>query len=258
LKDSLQHINDSIQKTSDTFKTMVDSTVPQDFFGGNFEASPIQYETLLNLESLAPDWLSLVFTGTIVYFIIIRLLFGFHIADGMRSLLKIEILDDVSFEKSNQSFALFLAPFSIIVYAYYFYFFINPKYLKFDFDYLFLQFSAIIIGVFLLKQSLEFLISIIFNTLKSTKAYFWDHLYLLGLSSIIQLVLIILYTYSQLKFVLWIAIAILIIFFIFRLIRSFIIGYQLTSFSKSYLFLYLCSLEILPLIWIYKMILDYQ
>jgi len=258
LKDSLLHKHDSLNLSTDYSFLSADSSQSTQFFGGSIQSQAIPNETKLNLDSATPDWLSLVFVVAIIYFIIIKFVLNINIVEGIKGLLKIEVLDDVGFEKTHGLFAYLLAPFSIIVYAYYIYYFVNPRFIKLDFDFIFLVFSLIIIAFFVLKSLIEFIIAFIFNTFSAFKAYFTDHLYLLGIGSLLQFILIIFYSYSQIGFILWVSISIMIIFFIYRLIRSFIIGYQLTSFSKSYLFLYLCSLEILPLIWIYKWITDYH
>lgn len=248
-------ITDTLNTSHDTIWV---STQPAlSLFGGQLSVNPVSDSTPAIGGSFTPDWLSLVFLGAIIYFILIRFILNIHLLDGLRGILKIEALDEVGFEKTNRSLALFLAPLGIITYAWYCYFILNQFYVKLEFDYLFLLFSIFIALVFVIKKLVEYLISVVFNTQKAFNAYLMDHLFLLGVSSIIQLVLILFYTYSQESIFLWSAYAILFIFFIYRLVRSFIIGFQLTEFSKSYLFLYLCSLEILPIIWIIKWVTNY-
>lgn len=257
MSDSHLNIQDTnLYLVIDSTRKSVSSNVQNELFGGHTHIEIDQDSSSFLLESVAPDWLSLIFIGCIIYFILIKFLLNINIIEGIKGLLKIEVLDDVSFEKTNRSLALFLSPYAIIVYGYYLYFLVNPLYLSMQLDLLFLVFSGIVLLLFLFKKMLELFISFVFSTLDTFVAYLLDHLFLLGVGSIIQLILLVLYTYSQIKLILWISIGFLFIFFIFRLIRSFIIGFRLTSFSKSYLFLYLCSLEILPLIWIYKMIAD--
>lgn len=242
----------------DSIVQPIDSIKYSEIFGGNIKLTENLQGNPNILQSNAPDWLSLVFIGSVIYYIVIKFILNINLIEGIKGLVKIEVLDDVGFEKTYRSLAIFLPPFAIIVYSYYLYFLINPFHFQFEFDYLYLTFSLTILLIFLVKKLAEYLIAFIFNTQKAFSSYFLDHLFLLGISSVIQLVLLIIYTYSQLQIVLWSSLAILFIFFTFRLIRSFVIGYRLTPFSKSYLFLYLCSLEILPLIWIFKWVSDYQ
>ncbi len=252
----MQIISDSLSVNSDSlFETQ--QPISLNLFGGQVAISPKSDMNPLIGEPFVPDWLSLLFLGAIIYFILIKFLLNIHILDGLKGLLKIEVLDEVGFEKTNRILALFLSPFGIIVYAWYGYFIINQIYVKLEFDHLFFLFSILFILLFVFKKLVEYLIAIVFNTQKAFTAYLMDHLFLLGFSSVFQLIFIVFYTYSQEIIFLWSAYAILIIFFIYRLVRSFIIGFRLIAFSKSYLFLYLCSLEILPIIWILKWVTNY-
>lgn len=258
MKDSLHIKSDTIDIVSDSVVESAETMNYSEIFGGNIRVTESFGDTTGLFESMAPDWLSLVFIGSVIYYIVIKFILNIHLSEAFKGLLKIEVLDDVGFEKTYRSLAIFLPPFAIIVYSYYFYFIINPLYLQLGLDYLFFVSSLIISLIFLIKKLVEYFIAFVFNTRKAFNSYLLDHMFLLGISSIIQLILLIVYTYSQLKIALWASIAVLFIFFTFRLIRSFVIGYRLTQFSKSYLFLYLCSLEILPLIWIFKWMSDYQ
>ncbi len=207
-------------------------------------------------ETHSTDWLSLTFVGIIVYLIIVRFLFNFNFSEAFKGLFKIESLDQVSFEKLTQNTGNVLAPVSSVVYAYYVYFFLNPDYLKLDLDYLFLVFAFIISILFVFKIFIEKTLSLIFNSAKAFKSYFSDHLYMIGVSGLFQLPFIVIYVYSQMIIFLWISIGILVLFWLFRLFRGVIIGYNQSQFSKSYIFLYLCSLEILPILWAYKWLIN--
>lgn len=257
MKDSLQFISDSLFVASDTLS---DSQQPisLNLFGSQVAVNPKSDLSQLLGEAFTPDWLSLIFLGTLIYFILIKFILNIHLMDGLKGLFKIEVLDEVGFEKTNRILALFLAPFGIIVYAWYSFFILNPFYITLELDYLFLLFSIFFALSFVFKKLVEYLIAVVFNTQKAFKAYLMDHLFLLGVSSVLQLIFIVFYTYSQEAIFLWSAYAVLIIFFIYRLTRSFIIGFRLTAFYKSYLFLYLCSLEILPIIWIIKWVTNYS
>lgn len=250
---SISNSNDSTRSLSDTiahsnislFETPIGQITVQ-------ERAP-QLEN-----NLGDDWLSLSFLGVIIYLIIVRFLFNFNFSESFRGLFKIESIDEVSYEKSTNNAAYILAPISAIVYAFYVYFFINPDYLRLDLDYLFLVFGFIISALFVFKILLEKIISLIFNSPKAFKAYFSDHLYLLGISGILQLPFIIIYVYSGILLSLWISLSILVLLWGFRLLRGLVIGYSQSRFSKSYIFLYLCILEILPIIWACKWLFNNQ
>lgn len=209
-------------------------------------------------ESYSTDWLSLTFLGIVIYLILVRFLFNFNFGEAFKGLFKIESLDQVSFEKLTQNTGYILAPISSIVYAYYAYFFINSEYLQLDLDYLFLVFAFIISILFVLKIFIEKIASLVFGSAKAFQSYFSDHLYMLGISGLFQLPFIVIYAYSQIPFFLWISLGMLVGFWLFRLFRGVIIGYNQSRFSKSYIFLYLCSLEILPILWAFKWLINNQ
>ena len=244
--DSLSYSLDSVsQEGISVFDTFEGQIAPQNF-------------NKAVTESYSTDWLSLTFLGIVIYLILVRFLFNFNFSEAFKGLFKIESLDQVSFEKLTQNTGYILTPISSIVYAYYVYFFINPEYLQLDLDYLFMVFAFIISVLFLLKVFLEKIISLLFNSSKTFQSYFSDHLYMLGISGLFQLPFIVIYVYSQITFFLWISLGMLVAFWLFRLFRGVIIGYNQSQFSKSYIFLYLCSLEILPILWACKWLINNQ
>jgi hypothetical protein len=201
-----------------------------------------------------PDWLAVLFFGLLLYFVVIKFLFHVDFLGSIKGLSKIQVLDDIGFDKNHQRTALLYAPFALIIYTLYCLFLLNPLLLQLELDYLFLGFAILLIVLFILKLSVSFAIAHIFHSLKAFKAYFTDHLFIMGVGSIFQLFFLLIYLYSQITFFLHLSLTILSIFIVLRIIRSSIIGLRLTNFSIYYLFLYLCSFEILPVIWIYKWI----
>jgi hypothetical protein len=200
------------------------------------------------------NWFAITIIFLFVYLILAQIVYSFNIRDNIKGLWKIHSLDTVGFEKQIQYSGYILAPISAFVYAFYVYFYLNPRYLHFNLDYLYLIFALGIGLLFFAKTILEKGLSIIFNTSKTFEIYFSDHLFLLGLSSLIQAPLLVIYIYSENTLFLWLSFHILLLLWFFRLFRSSIIGFKHSSFSKFYIFLYLCSLEILPLVIGYKMI----
>lgn len=251
-QDSVYHLSDSL-KIFDEYQTdTVLNQISTRFLSDNLSLiNPTESEAPL-FTSFYPDWLTIVFLFGFIYIVVIRLLFQVQLSDVIKGLLKIEVLDQVGFDKSNRAITLLMAPLSLFVFPYYLYFIVNPRTLNLELDYLYLVFVGLILLLFILKKSIELFIAIVFNTQKAYVAYTLDQVYLIGVSSVFQMILLVFYTYSQQRIFLWLSVMLLVVFFVYRLVRSFIIGFKLTEFSKSYLFLYLCSLEILPLIWLMK------
>jgi hypothetical protein len=61
--------------------------------------------------------------------------------------------------------------------------------------------------------------------------------------------------YLNSVFLLYFSLIIFMLFFAFRFVKGFFIGTAVTKFSYLFLFVYLCSLEILPLLIIIKLLL---
>lgn len=257
MNDSVQNIQDSTIVSADSVAvdTSLRIVAVPDFFTDNKWSESL----LLNMERAEAikqphDWLILAVLGLLIYLVIIKLITGIKFEDFFSGLLKIQSIDEVGFENKSRVSAYVLAPISLFVYGFYSFFILNELFLNFSLDYLFLIFIGILFLLFFIKFVIEKSISLIFNTQKIFKLYFIDHLYILGISSLIQLPLIIFYFYSEYQIFLWIAFTIMILFWLYRLLRGMTIGLMQTRFSRLYIILYLCSLEILPLIIVIKIL----
>lgn len=166
--------------------------------------------------------------------------------------MKIQSIDTVGFQKENINSGYLLFPVSIFVLAFYLYFLINPYFLHIDIDYLFMVFSLLVSFLFLIKFLIESLISMVFGTKKMFKKYHNDNIYMLGISSLMQLPFLGAFIYNGNEVFLWLSLLIISILWSVHLFRSFVIGLKETNFSNLYIILYLCSLEILPLLMAYK------
>ena len=118
------------------------------------------------------------------------------------------------------------------------------------------------IGIFLLvfwilKIGLILLLSFIFRTSQTSREYILDILIFNILTGIFLLPLLVFTVYLKCVIFLWICMTIFALFFFFRLIRGFLIGISMTKFSSVFLFVYLCTLEILPVVVMIKVVLKY-
>ena len=97
----------------------------------------------------------------------------------------------------------------------------------------------------------------IFKTYQATYEYILNIFILIFISGIFLLPLLVLTVYLKSVFLLYICLIFFILLFLFRFIRGFIIGISVSKFSYMLLIVYLCSLEILPVIILAKLILSY-
>ncbi len=106
------------------------------------------------------------------------------------------------------------------------------------------------------KVTLMILLGIIFRTRESTAAYLLNMLLFTLVSGPLLLIFLIPAVYLRHDFFLFFGAAAVGILAIMRFLRGFFIGMGLRKFSYLFLFVYLCSLEILPLLVILKVLLN--
>jgi hypothetical protein len=121
----------------------------------------------------------------------------------------------------------------------------------------FIAIAGIFAGYWFAKVIVIRILGNIFKTVQPTREYLLNLLIINITLGISLLPLLVLAIYLKSVFFLDLSIAVIIIFFAFRFIRGFIIGTSISKFSYLLLFVYLCSLEILPLIIIAKLAITY-
>jgi hypothetical protein len=112
---------------------------------------------------------------------------------------------------------------------------------------LFAGFLGVYIVLFLLKIFVIWLISVIFKNPSTASEYIQNILIYNLVLGIIFLPLLLLMTFTFRDIILYISIGIALILMGLRFIRGIAIGLSDTKFSLIHLFLYLCTLEILPI-----------
>lgn len=107
------------------------------------------------------------------------------------------------------------------------------------------------------KVSLIVILGMIFKTKEATYHYLLNMMLFAAVSAPLLLFLLVLMVYIPQNALFYPALALLSLFIIIRFIRGFLIGSELTKFSYLLLFVYLCSLEILPLLVVIKIVMNY-
>jgi hypothetical protein len=121
---------------------------------------------------------------------------------------------------------------------------------------LYILITLLNIGFLSAKVALVQLLGMIFKTRDTTSNYLLNLLIFALLSGPVLLAILIFAVYLKSIVLLYLCMSILIIIFTFRFMRGFFIGMTLTKFSYLFLFVYLCSLEILPLLVLIKILLN--
>jgi len=95
-------------------------------------------------------------------------------------------------------------------------------------------------------------LGIVFQTMPSTREYLQNILSFLFITGLILIPLLILSLFLTSKLLLYTTLIITALLYFFRVLRGFFIGISLKKFSYLFLFVYLCTLEILPMLVILK------
>ena len=124
----------------------------------------------------------------------------------------------------------------------------------------FLVFVLILAGLFVfwvLKIGLIRFLAYIFRTRQATSEYILNIFIFNIITGVFLLPLLVFVVYLKSQVFLWASIIIFILFFVFRFSRGFLIGISIPKFPYVFLFVYLCTLEFLPLVILTKLLLGY-
>ena len=151
---------------------------------------------------------------------------------------------------------LYLLSFSMLLFV------IDQRFIGINFTGINASFTypAICIAILVFSTAKVTLISIIgsvFKTRDITSNYLLNQLIFTIITGPVILTFLVLIIYLKAPFFLYFCLGITSLLFTFRFIRGFLIGMALTKFSYLLLFVYLCTLEILPLLVLLKVILNY-
>ena len=122
---------------------------------------------------------------------------------------------------------------------------------------LFLLLCLAVVGFWAVKLLIMNFLTIIFKTEQTNNEYKLNILTTISFLGFLLLPILVFTVYLQLSWLIYTCLGIIIVASLFRLVKGFIIGISLTKFSYFFLFVYLCTLEILPLLVVAKLILMY-
>lgn len=112
---------------------------------------------------------------------------------------------------------------------------------------------AILLVFWLFKISLMKFLGTIFRTTQSTDEYLMNSMLFNFMTGLVLLPLMVLVVYLKSAFVLKLCLVIIVLWLLLSFVKGFLIGFSMTKYSYVFLFVYLCSLEILPLVVLIKM-----
>lgn len=123
--------------------------------------------------------------------------------------------------------------------------------------YLYLLIIMTIIGGLTAKVTLVNVLGIIFRTKETTYNYLLNLMIFALVTGPVLLAALVFIVYLQSVLLLYICLGIYLLLFSIQFIKGFFIGLTLTKFSYLFLFVYLCSLEILPFLVLVKILFNF-
>lgn len=152
---------------------------------------------------------------------------------------------------------MFLYAFTISLFAYRAINLLYPNSFYFYLGEGFLLLAGVVVLFHFAKFIIIWLIGFMFETGQISFRYLLEH-YIFHISEgIILFPILILYVYSGVHLFIYIAAIVLLALWIYRLLRAVIVGLECTNFSRYYLLLYLCTLEVLPVFILYKLAVQF-
>ncbi|MEI7896308.1 MAG: DUF4271 domain-containing protein [bacterium] len=115
--------------------------------------------------------------------------------------------------------------------------------------------TILIICFLAAKVALMRFLGAIFKTRGTTNNYLLNQLIFALVTGPVLLTVLVFIVYLNVAFLLYICLSLLVALLLFGFVRGFFIGMTLTKFSYLFLFVYLCSLEILPLLVLLKILI---
>ena len=241
----------SLQKTNDSLHRFFSET-------GKVEIIEVERES----NQAVPLWIHLSFLFWLVIIIFARQSYTLRLRQIFIATLKPKQVKQLQREGNllKQSFpALLLLLYAFVVSLFAFlavnqYF---PESFYFSLGEGFLLLYGSVVLYHLLKFVAIKFIGILFETRSVSTRYLLDH-FLFHISEGFALFpLVILFVYSEIQLFLYIALIMLVALWVFRLLRAISIGLECSNYSRSYLFLYLCTLEVLPIVLLYKLSIQF-
>lgn len=122
---------------------------------------------------------------------------------------------------------------------------------------IFLFFMGVILVYWSVKILMVSSLGFIFKTGPTTREYIFNIVIFNIISGLLLIPLLIFIIYLKSGTLLYLSIFLMGILFLFRFYKGFMIGFSLRKFSYLFLFVYLCALEMLPLVILTKLFLSY-
>ncbi len=255
----------SIHAATDTTFSMQSMVVPDTVFSKSIFASyqlhPGNFR-INNVQRVQPDWVLGILVFCFIVFAWAQVYYHKRIRQIIRAPFSKRFINQLTRDgnlfKERVSVALgivyFLA-FSLLLYEF------NDQILGITFPLfhgisLYWVIAIFNVAIMAIKVMLVQMLGIVFKTKETTYNYLLNMLIFALLSGMAILSVLVFVLYLKSTVLLYLCLIIFTLLFLFRFVRGFFIGIAMTKFSYLFLFVYLCSLEILPLLVLIKILLN--
>ncbi|PID88834.1 MAG: hypothetical protein CSB02_00670 [Bacteroidia bacterium] len=193
-------------------------------------------------------WVNIGLWVVVLAYLVLRRVLNVSFAKTVKFLVRIPAVNQTTFDKPSLSvqLALFVPCFAFFV------FFVYVAWHNIVlFDYMLPPLSWWYIAVFLFVFTggiflLELLFSVLFDVSYMFEDYLTDQLLLFNAGNVVLLPFTLFYFYEEVNMFLYIGLAIVVVSTVLRWFRGSFIAYRQTFFSVFYIFVYLCSVKIIP------------
>jgi hypothetical protein len=256
----------TVKEKADTLKPVVSQTPPTKGKGGLFENHELQvkHDWPVLRKQQNDDWLIYSLLGVLVLFAVINSVYGKRFKQLTDAFFTSRIAGQLAREENVlQQRLTILLFFTFILITSAFIYLASGYYNFYPFEVTGLKYYYFLIGAilgsYLLKMMIIKFLGFVFKTEKEVSEYVFNIILFNNVLGITLFPFVLCLAFSGLAdpaIVIKIAVLLTAILFLFRITRGMIIGVSNAGISKFYLFIYLCTLEILPLVVIFKVLVS--
>ncbi len=254
-----------IHSSSDTTFTLQSAVIPQPVFCPTIfkehKLQPVDFK-VNHIHQTHPDWILAILMSCFILLAWVQVFYPKRIQQIFRAPFSKRFINQLIRDGNlfQERIGVALGIIYILAYSLFLYE-LNEQILKLNLPgisgiSLFWLIALVNLGVIAVKVIMVQFLGIVFKTRETTANYQLNILIFALLSGPVILTSLIFIIYLQSVVLIYICLIVFILVFILRFIRGFFIGMALTKFSYLFLFVYLCSLEILPLLVLIKVLLN--
>ncbi len=254
-----------IHFSTDTTLTLQSASFPQPVFGKSiFQAHQLQPDDfhIIQFRKEQPDWILAIIMVCFILLAWVQVFYPKRVLQIFRAPFSKRFINQLTRDGNlfKERIVIALGIVYILTYALML-FELNEQILGFSVPglsrvSLYWLIVIVYVGFLTAKVALVQLLGAIFKTRETTGNYLLNLLIFALLSGPVLLTALVFIIYLKLVILLYICLFIFALLLVFRFMRGFFIGMALTKFSYLFLFVYLCSLEILPFLVLIKILLN--